>query len=162
MKRLNLISITLILFMGMSLFGASCIRDNNTVYSEFADIPNSGWDPVRVIPFSPWPIDSVISPNDRFNMNLTIRHDGHLSIDTLSILITEESLDGIQEKTIQVPVRNSKGKYLGKREYALYETSVPIHRDFKLPRNFGITLTPLAARASTSGLRNVGVSLNKL
>ncbi|MDE5807215.1 MAG: hypothetical protein K2H76_03800, partial [Muribaculaceae bacterium] len=49
-------------------FFIGCRRVDNVVWSKYAPIPEDGWDPVNVIPFFPWPEDSVTDPADLYDL----------------------------------------------------------------------------------------------
>ena len=76
------------------LLCGSCRRVDDVVYADFATFDREGWDPVCVIPFFPWPMDSVLSPADRFDLILTLRYSPADSSSVMPLEITEEDENG--------------------------------------------------------------------
>lgn len=149
-----------ILFMGIGVLSQSCVEGSRPAYSEFADIGTAGWDPIRIIPFSPYPVDSVLLPTDRFDLILTVRHSLRGDEAALPVEIYEESaLGSMGTRRISVPLRNSRGEPLGRKGVVLYEVSDTLRRDFTLPPGYELSLTPLVPQSRTRSVRAIGVSL---
>ena len=85
------------------LLCGSCRRVDDVVYADFATFDREGWDPVCVIPFFPWPMDSVLSPADRFDLILTLRYSPADASSVIPLEITEEDENG-EIETRQVSV----------------------------------------------------------
>lgn len=139
---------------------AGCVRENRPVYAEFAPIGIDGWDPVRVIPFTPLPLDSNFNRNTHYDLILTVRHSQRGEVREIPITIYEESNDGeISTRKFVIPLRGAKGEPLGRKGLVLYEVNDTIRQNFKLPPGYSITVTSDAPQEMTRVLRGIGMSL---
>ncbi|MDE7116669.1 MAG: gliding motility lipoprotein GldH [Muribaculaceae bacterium] len=143
------------------LLCGSCRRVDDVVYSDFATFDREGWDPVCVIPFFPWPVDSVLSPSDRFDLILTLRYSPADASSVIPLEITEEDENGeIGTHRVSVRLRDKEGKPLGRKSVYLYEVSDTLRRDFALADGYLVGITSLSPLENTRGLRNIGLTLS--
>ena len=143
------------------LLCGSCRRVDDVVYADFATFDREGWDPVCVIPFFPWPMDSVLSPADRFDLILTLRYSPADASSVIPLEITEEDENGeIETRQVSVRLRDKDGKPLGHKSVYLYEVSDTLRRNFALTDGYSVGITSLSPLENTRGLRNIGLSLS--
>ena len=74
MKGIRLIGIisvaALLLMMG------SCQNEpRRVVYTHFEEIGLDGWAPTDIIVFEPMPADSILSPGERYNLDMIVRYN---------------------------------------------------------------------------------------
>lgn len=149
-----------VLFMGIGVLSQNCTDGNPPVYSEFIDLGTNGWDPINILPYNPYPIDSTMNPGERFDLILTVRYSLRGNDTSLPIQIYEESSLGVVEnRRITVPLRNSRGEPLGRKGVVLYEVSDTLRRNFVLPPHYDVSITSLAPRSRTRSIRAIGLTL---
>lgn len=157
-SRFTLIQLTLL--AAVAAAGCSCRRIDNVAYSEFAAFGTEGWDPVYTLDFTPWPTDSVVNPEDRFDLILTLRYSPKNASTQIPLEITEEDENGVMDThRLTINLRNDKGKFRGSKSVFLYEISDTIRRDFKIPDGYSVSINSLSPISNTLGLRNVGLTL---
>lgn len=160
--RTAVILTQLIIVAVLMTAGASCRRVGNVVYADFAAFGTEGWDPVCVVPFSPWPVDSVVTPDDRFDLILTLRYSpGEVPME-IPLEITEEDENGIAgTNRISIRLRDKEGKPRGRKGLWLYEISDTLRRGFRIPDGYLVEIASLSPSSHTRGLRNIGLTLIK-
>lgn len=160
MSKKAVISTFLIILSGMMTLFGSCRRVDNVVYSEFANFDNEGWDPVCVLPFSPWPMDSVLNPADRFDLILTLRYAPNHPSSEIPLEISEEDENGVfATNRLTVRLREKNGKPRGRKSLYLYEISDTLRRDMQLSDGYVVNIATLSPPSNTQGLRNLGLTL---
>lgn len=150
----------LILVAGLIATCGSCRRVDNVVYADFAAFGTDGWDPICVIPFTPWPADSIVNPGDRFDIILTLRYSPRDASSEIPLEVTEEDENGImQTRRMTVRLRGDNGKLRGKKSIFLYEISDTLRNDFKIPDGYMVEIASLSPASNTLGLRNIGLTM---
>lgn len=158
-KNAVIITFWIILSGIIMLFG-SCRRVDNVVYSEFANFDNEGWDPVCVLPFSPWPMDSILTHADRFDLILTLRYAPNYPSSEIPLEISEEDENGVfATNRLTVRLRDKNGKPRGRKSLYLYEISDTLRRDMQLSDGYVVNIATLSPPSNTQGLRNLGLTL---
>lgn len=154
------ISTLAIILTGITVFFGSCRRVDNVVYSEFANFDSRGWDPVCVLPFSPWPMDSIINTGDKFDLILTLRYAPDYATSLIPLEITEEDENGVFATTrVSVRLLDKNGKPRGRKSVYLYEISDTLRKGFKLSDGYAVNIATLSPPSNTRGLRNLGLTL---
>lgn len=147
-------------FLLIFLMLTSCNEVKQTAYSEFVAFGSDGWDPVCVLDFAPYPVDSVCTPGDKFDLILTLRYSPRDLAEVIPIEITEEDEEGvIGTRRVSIPLCDADGKPRGKRGIALYEISDTIKKGFSLPDGYSISVQSLSPAENTLCLRNLGIIL---
>lgn len=160
MSKKAVITTFMIILSGMITLFGSCRRVDNVVYSEFANFDNEGWDPVCVLPFSPWPMDSILTHADRFDLILTLRYAPNYPSSEIPLEISEEDENGVfATNRLTVRLRDKNGKPRGRKSLYLYEISDTLHRDMQLSDGYVVNIATLSPPSNTQGLRNLGLTL---
>lgn len=160
MSKNAVITTFLIILSGIIMLFGSCRRVDNVVYSEFANFDNEGWDPVCVLPFSPWPMDSILTHADRFDLILTLRYAPNYPSSEIPLEISEEDENGVfATNRLTVRLRDKNGKPRGRKSLYLYEISDTLHRDMQLSDGYVVNIATLSPPSNTQGLRNLGLTL---
>lgn len=160
MSKNAVITTFMIILSGMITLFGSCRRVDNVVYSEFANFDNEGWDPVCVLPFSPWPMDSILTHADRFDLILTLRYAPNYPSSEIPLEISEEDENGVfATNRLTVRLRDKNGKPRGRKSLYLYEISDTLHRDMQLSDGYVVNIATLSPPSNTQGLRNLGLTL---
>lgn len=160
MSKNAVISTFMIILSGIIMLFGSCRRVDNVVYSEFANFDNEGWDPVCVLPFSPWPLDSILNPTDRFDLILTLRYAPNHTSSEIPIEISEEDENGVfTTNRLTVRLRDKNGKPRGRKSLYLYEISDTLRRGMQLSDGYVVNIATLSPSSNTRGLRNLGLTL---
>lgn len=137
------------------------MRTRHPVYSHFEQISDSGWDPLDILEFRPWPADSANTPGDRYSLQLVMRHSSRFHIKKLPIVVTAEDFDGtLRSDTLIVGDSDRKGVSRGAR-YGVREFTVPLYDDVTLPEGYSVSISTLAPAAYSKGLLNVGLIMNR-
>lgn len=146
----------------IAIFVTSCREVENVAYSDFVAFGTEGWDPLYVIDFSPFPVDSVLEHGEKFDIILTLRYSPKHLAQQIPIEVTEEDEGGvIGTSRISVSLCDADGKPKGKRGIALYEISDTLKRDFVLPEGYMLSLSSLSPSSNTLCLRNLGITLKR-
>ena len=144
------------------VFLPSCRRVENVVYADFEDFGSMGWDPARLLPFVPWPMDSIVTPEDRFELVLTVRYSPSIQTSIIPLEITEENADSVFATTrVNLKIRDENGELKGRKGISLYEYSDTIRSSFSIPDGYQVELQSLAAMEDSYGLRSIGFTLIK-
>ena len=161
MKRRNSLPTFLLLcLLAVTAAFASCRRVENVVYSDFRSFGSDGWDPLGVLSFSPWPMDSLEDVSDRYDLVLTLRYSPETDTRSIPLQISEEDENGvIATGRLNVRLRNADGSNRGRKTLALYEVSDTLRRGMQLPQGYLVELTSLSPIENTTCLRNIGLRL---
>lgn len=139
---------------------AGCRRVDNMSYSEAEQFGADGWDPIRIVEFHPWPGDSVVGPNERFDLTLTLRYNADKAQYEIPILLHQEDDHGaISTDTLRLRLRDIHGNPRGRKSLALYEVNDTVRRGFKLTPGYIVELRNLSDRENTVGVLDVGLTL---
>ncbi|MDE5870117.1 MAG: hypothetical protein K2H18_07775 [Muribaculaceae bacterium] len=150
-----LLAITII-----ALTAYGCRRVNNVVWSKYSDLPEEGWDPINVIPFFPWPEDSLTTSDDRYSVLLSVRFSSIDTPTTLHLAVNQESDTGfIHSDTIAVPLLPPVEKVMGRGAYGVFETVDTIIRGVTLQPGYCVELQSLSAPENTVGIKDIGLVL---
>lgn len=151
-----------ILLVGMVAVCGSCRQIDNIVYSDFMSFGSGGWDPACVLPFSPLPMDSVMDPDERYDLILTLRYSSIGASSDIPLEITEEDENGVTgTRVLKVHLRHDNGKPRGRKGICLYEISDTLRGNFKLPDGYMVEIASLSPASNTVSLRNIGLTLSK-
>lgn len=157
---LKLIYASLTLWFAM--IPMACRRVDNVAYSHFECLGNEGWDPVMVLPFFPFPMDSIITPADRYDLILTLRYSPRTSTAVIPLEISEEDENGpMESRRLNIRLRDDNGNFIGRGGLPMYEISDTIKRNFKLPDGYLVELASLSPEENTTCIHSVGLSLRK-
>ncbi len=160
MSRTAVISVLIVILTVTGAFFGSCRRVDNVVYSEFANFDSEGWDPVCVLPFSPWPMDSILNPTDRFDLILTLRYAPNHASSEIPLEIMEEDENGVcGTNRVTVRLRDKNGKPRGRKSLYLYEISDTLRHRIQLSDGYVVNIASLSPLSNTRGLRNLGLTL---
>lgn len=144
----------------IALITCGCRRVNNVVWSKYAPLPEEGWDPINVIPFFPWPEDSMNAPDDRYSLLLSVRFSSTDTPSTLHLALNQECDAGmIRRDTIAVPILAPKEMAMGRGAYGVFETVDTIIRDIKLQPGYCVELQSLSVPENTVGIKDIGLIL---
>ena len=138
----------------------ACRRVESVVWSSYSEIPPEGWDPIHVLGFSPWPEDSVVRPQDRYSLVLSLRFPSRRTIPPLSIVVRQEdNTRFLRADTLVIhPVPPATSPF-GQGAYGVYETSDTIARGITLSDGYLVELQNLSPSEDTAGLIDVGLTL---
>lgn len=157
-----LIHIIIFTISGILFSLCSCRRVNDVVWSQYQDIPETGWDYINVLGFSPWPTDSINGPDDRYTLTMNIRFPAGFEERTISIIArAEDDNKELFSDTLSLPILPPPTQPTGRGGYAIYESIDTIASGLKLTPGFFVELQSLSPQKLTAGILNVGISLVK-
>ncbi|MCM1291705.1 MAG: gliding motility lipoprotein GldH [Prevotella sp.] len=152
--------ITYLTFTLLLLASFAC-GNSNVVYSQFADIPSSGWPQSLEIPFNPIPNDSILDQYSH-DLILIIRHNDSMPFDTIWIAVNESSFGTtIHSDTIPIKLSQPSGKWIGAGSHGLYEIKQPLHAFKKLPAGYEISLSHAMNKDPLTGIKNIGLIIRR-
>ena len=150
------------LTLWLAMIPMACRRVDNVAYSHFESLGGEGWDPVMVLPFFPFPLDSIVSPTDRYDLILTLRYSPRTSTAVIPLEISEEDENGpLDSRRIIIKLRDDNGNFIGRGGLPMYEISDTIKRDFKLPDGYMVEIASVSPVENTKCLQAVGLTLRK-
>lgn len=152
--------LTLALAAIAAILTVSCRHTGKTVYAYFANVDDTGWDPFSEVVFCPWPIDSVITDGEKFDLALCIRYRADSPIRSLPLALRFESDadDAVTTDTVTLQMPLHEG--LSRRQ-ALCESCDTIRRGITLQPGFMLTVTPLLNKEDAKGIVNIGAVLSR-
>lgn len=157
--KLNIRFILLFIASAAFVF-AGCRRVDNVVWSRYTSIPSEGWDPVNVIPFFPWPEDSINNPNDRYSLILSARFSSRNKVSTLHLVVHQEDEGGdIKSDTLSLRLAPPADSPVGKGAYAVYETVDTLERGIAIRPGYCVELQSLSAPENSRGIMDIGLIL---
>ncbi|MDE6682053.1 MAG: gliding motility lipoprotein GldH [Muribaculaceae bacterium] len=138
-----------------------CRRVNNVVWSKYAPIPAEGWDPVNVIPFFPWPEDSLNNPSDRYSLLLSVRFSILSNPAPLHLAIHQEDDEGtVKSDTLSIKLSPPPDTPIGKGSYVVYESVDTIDTGIALRPGYCVELQSLSVPENTRGIMDIGLILS--
>ncbi len=138
-----------------------CRRVDNVVWSKYASIPEEGWDPVNVIPFFPWPEDSLNNPSDSYSLLLSVRYSILSKPATLHLAVNQENDEGFMKSdTVAVMLTEPKDSPMGKGSYGVYETVDTLFTGIVLRPGYCVELQSLSVPENTRGIMDIGLILS--
>lgn len=155
MKRTLLILTSFVIICVLT----GCRHTGNTVYAYFADIDETGWDPFDEIVFMPYPMDSVVSPGEVFDLAVCVRYRADSPIESIPLTIGFQS-DTDNEAvydTVAIPLPTNQG--LTHRP-SFYETCDTIRR-MRIDHGFMVTVASLLRKEDAKGIVNIGMTLSR-
>ena len=145
----------------VALFLIGCRRVDNVVWSKYAPIPDEGWDPVNVIPFFPWPNDSVSSPSDRYSLLVSVRFSGSKCPAPLHLVVKQEDDEGNERSdTMRIDIKIPENTPTGRGSYAVFEQTDTAATAITLRPGYCVELQSLSHPANTSGILDIGLILS--
>ncbi len=160
-RKLRLLWIVVLLaaIVVLALLSAGCREVNGVFYSEFRDIPSSGWSPEKPLGFDPWPADSADSAG-RFDLYMCVRYSGKKPIAPLRArYVCEDESGTLYADTVSFRLFDGNGLPSGRGRYGVYEALVPLTGNFVLRPGFGVDLYSLSPEEDSEGLLGIGVVL---
>lgn len=143
-----------------TLLITGCYKNDRLCYSEYEHIEDEGWEPMRILGFSPSPTDTLSAENDLFKVLVTLRYTDECRVVDLPVMITEQDDEGeFSSEVRKIALRDKSGKASGKKGLVFYELVDTLHTNFKLPHNYWIELASLAPAEYSRGISEVGVEL---
>lgn len=138
-------------------------RIDRVAYSEFEDIGDAGWDPVRAMIFEPYPVDSIVSGR-RFDVVVCLRYSAHATLPETTLLAEESALSepfftSPDSTSVKFRLLDADGQPTGRGGLVTREVCDTLRRDFALPPGYTVTLTMPGETAAGQGLLNAGVLL---
>lgn len=144
-----------------ALFSISCRRVDDVVWSKYVEIPSEGWDPINVIPFFPWPEDSITSPSDTYSLTLSVRYSPLHRPAPLHLIVRREA-DEMPETTdtfrIEMPAPTISPT--GRGCYGIFETVDTLFRNIKLQPGMCVELQSLSVTDNSKGITDIGLILS--
>lgn len=164
MRPKTLLSVSRIILAALFLMlpvMTGCREVNGVVWSEFRDIPDSGWDPSYPLSFDPAPQDSTKAVG-LFDLWLCVRYSARRPMPPLRIRSVCEDESGIlATDTLSIVTFGPDGDALGRGRYGVCETMLPLMRNFPLHPGFGVDLFSLSDRADSDGVIDIGLILSR-
>ena len=159
--RRSLLTLTVTSLLGfLLLFCASCRRVNNVVWSKYAALPEEGWDPVNVIPFFPWPEDSINNRSDTYSLLLSIRFPALRDSSHIHLALHQEDDTGfISSDTISLVLAPPSNTPVGRGSYGIFETVDTVCRGIRLMPGYTVELQSLSDPENTRKILDIGLIL---
>ena len=150
----------IIILLGLIIGLVGCKDVKTAKYSEFEHIGEEGWDPARILSFTPMPVDTMLPADTHYSLVLTLRYSSDCRVTELPIRVTEQNDEGEYYSQIRkLTLRDKTGIPRGRKGLALYELSDTLRRAFELPGNYWVELETLAPAEYTKGVNDVGLEL---
>lgn len=154
-NRVVLLTVTLV-----AIAMCGCRRVNNVVWSKYTPVPEEGWDPINVIPFFPWPEDSITSPDEKYSLLLSVRFSSLETPTTLHLAVNQEDDNGKHiSDTISLPLLPPRERITGRGAYGMFETVDTIIQGISLQPGYCVELQSLSATENTIGIKDIGLVL---
>lgn len=139
-----------------------CRETDRYVYSEFAEIGDDGWDPVRTISFSPMPFDSASSAGLPLQVILYVRYDSECHNSMLPVLVEQEMREmPFRRDSVFIKLFDSEGRHTGHGTLGVYEKSVVINEAVVIDSVYRVNLRPLLNKEDSRGILSAGVALRR-
>ncbi|MDE7442495.1 MAG: gliding motility lipoprotein GldH [Muribaculaceae bacterium] len=149
-----------IILASATLFFSGCRRVDNVVWSKYAPLPTEGWDPINVIPFFPWPEDSIANPADRYSLVVSVRFPATKTFAPLHLAIMQEDESGWSASdTVTINLLPPSNTPTGRGTYGVYEAVDTLTRGITLRPGYCVELQTLSVPERTQGLLDIGLIL---
>ena len=134
---------------------------DNVVWSKYAPLPEYGWDPVNVIPFFPWPEDSITDPADRYSLLVSVRFPATRVIAPLHIAVLQEDDTGwSRADTLTVKLLAPENTPMGRGAYGVFEAVDTVSHGITLRPGYSVELQSLSDPERTKGVLDIGLILS--
>ncbi len=144
-----------------ALLSAGCRRVDDVAWSKYTSIPSDGWDPVNVIPFFPWPEDSVTSPSESYSLLLSVRFRPGSNPGPLHLSFLQEDDSGWEKRdTLRLEIDTPATTPTGKGSYGVYETIRTIEPHIRLRPGYSVEIQSLSDPEYTKGIIDIGLILS--
>lgn len=158
-STLREIPLVLICATLITLWCGSCEAPEKVAYSHFEQIPSSGWDPMNVLVFEPWPADSAEAANRTYNMDMVLRYTSRKPAFKFPMVMTIENDNGtVRSDTLMLSADSDK-ETKGKIHYGVREVTINLDKSVRLSDGYTVMLSPLSSPEYTEGLLNIGIML---
>ena len=138
------------------LAAGGCSDARMPAYSHFEQIGTDGWDPLDLIVFEPWPVDSADARLSAFDVDLVLRYSVRLPVSDLPVAVTVEDEDGVLRSDTIIVRYGHEGNASSRLRYGVREAVVRLENNVRLRDGYAVSLSPVASRECTEGLLNVG------
>lgn len=152
---------------------------NDIVWSDSKPLPKDGWDTEEPVEFMIDPVAYLPAPKDKYaemtkkavgdtarrylgnySGRLALRYFSDCNIDTLRVIVAQESLTSNQRNdTIDFPLFDKERNPVGKGHLGIFETEAKLPASVKVTEGSFITVTPLPYRDKISGLSDISLIL---
>lgn len=147
------------------LLTTGCRHVDRVVYASFADIPAEGWDPLFTPVFNPWPVDSIMTPTDRYDVELVVRCTSTCQPESLPVVVEQSDSSGrVTADTLFIPLQKDLSSRAplpmirsSRLSTLIKECSDTIARDFHPAPGWNVTLYNLLNQKETKGILSIGV-----
>lgn len=144
----------------MMQLSAACTADETVAYSHFEEIPASGWDPVDILIFEPWPSDSAQAFRRSYRMDLVLRYSTRRHITMLPVALSIEDANGeLRTDTLTLHPDSTDRSMSSRVRYGVHELRMTIDPSVRITDGYRVSLSPLSPRERNEGLLNVGLIL---
>lgn len=137
-----------------------CRRIDNVVYAEYQPVDESGWNPITVYGFSPWPMDSIYSTSDRYNLEVCVRFNRLRGNPELNMLVRQFFADG-GEKADTLRMRLSDRGDGMKCAHGICEVTETIATGIPIEEGYFVEMQSLTPADRSRGLINVGMRMSE-
>lgn len=156
-SRFGIISVIL---ASAALLFSGCRRVDNVVWSKYAPLPTEGWDPINVIPFFPWPEDSIADPADRYSLIVSVRYPATRTFAPLHLAVMQEDESGWSASdTVTMQLLPPPNTPTGRGTYGVYESVDTLARNIALRPGYCVEIQTLSVPERTAGLLDIGLIL---
>ncbi len=155
--------ITLVFILSfLAITNVSCLHTENIVYSEFRNIGEEGIPEDWEYEFSPFPSDSSMAINGRFDLILAIRYTEECKAREVAMNIEEFSLGQERPDTLNATLQlfNEFEEPLGKGIYTVYEITDTIRRNIKIVDGYSVSVSSPVPMEKTKGINAIGIILS--
>lgn len=142
---------------------SACDRLPEVNYSGFADIPSEGMPEGWSYQFCPTEKDSLPLIQENHNAVIVVRYSAQCPSKSIFLNLEENSFShsSPDSLSVEIPLFSKNGKPLGKGVYGVFEISDTIHRDFKVPDGYQLTVSSPVPSEHTKGIKAVGLVITK-
>ncbi len=139
---------------------SGCRRVDNVAFSEFETFGEEGWDPIRVLSFTPWPFDSISDSSDHYDIAVAVRYDPDKSPSYLPLLLKEINAEGeTTTDTLRIQLKKPDGTPTGNKSLILCDATSIFRNDTTIQEGYALEIISMLPQERSYGIMNIGVLL---
>lgn len=148
-------------FINLLLLFTACHHNNANKDFIFISLGEEGMIPDKQYVFQPFDSLKNLDKNEIYDINLVIRFSESCHINQLHLGYEYSSpeCDSIFNDKVTVPLFNDKDGFIGKGNFTIYQTQIPLLR--KIPFQEGFFIAFQSLTKNTKGILDIGINLNK-
>ncbi len=145
-------------FLFLALTALFSCNSSNRVFEQYHKFDNATWNRFDILKF-----DVPAEKPGIYDVSLVVRHTANYAYDVLPVYITIISSGEERAKEYQFKLRDKNGKFLGKPNGDIFESTFPVHSELEITKtgSFTVKIENIIPKYDTPDIKEIGLIVNR-